>query len=200
MSNIALRDLCVERQKHNKRFGSHEVLKSLFKNDIDTIRNIPYDLLMGDVRKKLVDSIYTCFYPDTKRYRIRSTNRTIRLRAYLEFFTMNLFECALTLSKYSEKGEYPMPLLLFHGTTTRLLKNIMKEGLTTSTAGTCWKEDSEKKVFLTDSLYIAEFYARNATLVHGGTPVILTFRSQNLNVQLKAGPERFQRKHSTIFD
>jgi hypothetical protein len=177
-----------------------ELLSSLFQNDPKIIESIPYHQLMGDVRNELIEFFYICLLPDARRYRARSDTSTMGARTYIEMFTRNLFESVLTYCKYSKTGRYPLPEILFHGTTTKFLPKILEEGINPSVAGQCWTEDKEKRIFLTDNLYAAERFAHNAMTKFGGNPAILIVASESLGCRFKAGPERFRRNHPTIFD
>ena len=177
-----------------------KMLASLFQNDLNSINIIPYEQLMGEVRKILADFMYECLYPDVRRYKVSVNQSRIGARRYLDIYTENLFSSALNLSKYHNTGKYPLPHIIFHGTTTKFLHRILEKGINPSMAGQCWSEDKEKKIFLTDSLYAAEYYALNATQKYRGNPMILVLDAKGLGPKLNAGPERFQRDHSTVFD
>jgi len=67
-------------------------------------------------------------------------------------------------------------------------------------AGRCWSEDKEKRVFLTDNLYVAEYYGIKAMQKFGGNPLVLVVNTEGLGNFLKGGSERFDRDNLAIFD
>jgi len=117
------------RKKEDKELEAEEMLISLFRNDLHSISLIPEKKLMAQPRKRLIDFMHICLEPDTRRYRVKlKDSHTMGPRRYIDIFTKYLFKAASIYSKYSETGKYPLQKILFHGTTTRFLPDILEGG------------------------------------------------------------------------
>ncbi|MHA1828265.1 MAG: hypothetical protein ACTSX6_06415 [Candidatus Heimdallarchaeaceae archaeon] len=136
----------------------------------------------------------------SKEYWIKTKNGEIYIREYLRKFVNNLVE---SLRKTLISYEYYVfkrhsendvifysfiPNKLYHGTTTKFLSSIQKDGLCASKAGRFrWKDrwGRVKKVCLTDNMYIAEKYAINAAKVAGGKPIVLEINVKGIKKNAK---------------
>jgi len=127
-------------------------------------------------------------------------NSKIGYISFLDFYTENMYDCILNLVKLRQEGRVAVPDFLYHGTTTTFLHDILMKGLLPEKAGQCWKEDSEKRIFLTDSMYAAELFALKAVVVYGGEPIIFVVDVSNLKSNLALDEETFEKEYPTVFD
>jgi hypothetical protein len=175
----------------------HVLLRDLFSEGPVLLYNLEFYNKIEGCIEQLQTALFECFVVALveQRTRFKVSTRYSRISAeYLRIFSRNLLESLLTTAKYLQ-GEFDTmtdtPDILFHGTTKKFLPVILKEGLNPAKAGLNWKEDQAKKSFLTDSMYIAEFYALKASMTHGGEPAVLEIDVQNLKNKLHCSAEHF---------
>ncbi len=86
--------------------------------------------------------------------------------------------------KQGKTYDYLLPNILYHGTISKFLDQIEKDGFRVSESGKCWgshsNEHEAEKVCLTDSMHIAEYYAEHSVGRHGGDPVVLEIHIRNI--------------------
>lgn len=104
---------------------------------------------------------------------------------YSKKIVRNIFYCLKINVSYLCNKSLPktcLPNKLYHGTTTKFLPRIKKEGLLPSETGKCWEPDRKgtQKVCLTDCIYIAEGYAVCAATKFGGKPIVLELDARSI--------------------
>jgi len=190
--------------KHKNCKESEVVFDWLFQNGLQSVHAIASKRrLISRVRRRLATFLYNCLLPDRLTFKVKTMKSWFGLRKYLDIYTKNIFNCMPKLSKLLKTQSIPIsdvPDVLYHGTTTMFLPEIMREGLLPSKAGKCWNKNREKRVYLTDSLYAAEAYAINASDKFGGEPVILLIHIRNRKDKLKLSCEESNETHSSVFD
>lgn len=81
-------------------------------------------------------------------FKVKTKYRELKIDTYLHRFTKNLFDCLISCYKL-RKGIFDpdsdIPDRVYHGTSTKFLSEINKNGLLPSRAGQCWEEDKDKK-------------------------------------------------------
>lgn len=161
---------------------------------------------MRKVRKKLKSIMSNAYNRYGWNYKVKTRYGELHIETYVRRFTKNLFDCLISCCKVRKgifDADTDIPSKVYHGTSTKFLSEIRKNGLLPSKAGQYWEEDKDKKphkVCLTDSMYAAEFYARNATEIIGGQPVVLVFNIRDVREKIKIRFEIFKDEPSTPFD
>ena len=138
--------------------------------------------------------------------KVKTKKGNISIVTYVDLFTKNLFDCLRSCSAY-RTGDFnvsaDVPDRVFHGTSTKFLSSIMKEGLVPSKYGQCWKEDKENKserVYFTDSLYAAELFAEYARCEVGGGAIVLEINIESIKKDMEINMEDGVGASSTTFD
>jgi len=190
--------------KHKNCKQSEVIFDSLFQNGLQSVHAIASKRrLISRVRRRLAAFLYDCLLSYRRTFKVETMKSWFGLRKYLDIYTKNIFNRIPKLSKLiTTKAIYfsDVPNLLYHGTTTVFLPEIMREGLLPSKAGKCWNNNREKRVYLTDSIYAAESYALKASYKFDGEPVILLINIRNRKDRLKLIYEKSNELHSSVFD
>ena len=127
---------------------------------------------------------------------------------YVRKFNNNFWRCVYTTGEFM-LGKYSItnhcPDILYHGTSSLNLANILREGLDPLKAGQVWKEDAlgeeefiDHWSYLTDSLYAAEYFAHAAEVRIGGDPIILKVNVKGIKENLFCGIEQFEAENNPI--
>lgn len=86
--------------------------------------------------------------------------------------------------KQGKTYDYFLPNIMYHGTTSKFLDQIERDGFRISESGKCWEphtnDQKAEKVCLTDSMHIAEYYAEHSVGRHGGDPVVLEIHVKDI--------------------
>jgi hypothetical protein len=157
---------------------------------------------MRMIRRVLVEVLGWHFLPHITGFVLTKYSK-MHIRTYLYIFAKNFFDSMRTTLYYLKNKEIywkDVPDNLYHGTTTTFLPDIMKEGLLPSKVGLNWNEDKEKRVYLTDSLYAAEFFALHAQHNHGGATVIFRVCAKDLKSKLMPKYEKILTESIRIYE
>ncbi len=185
------------------------ILFDVLLNDSKYIDAVPVisNNLLNRARRHLGKHLYSSY----GRYgcqgsRVETQRGSISIFTYVNRFTRSLFRCLRNCSKY-EMGVFnaitDLPNRVYHGTSTKFLNLILKEGLLPSKYSQCWKEDKEQKspmVYLTDSVYAAERFAIEASRRIGGEPIVIEVNIMRLKDKLNFRLEKSYNGHSTTLN
>lgn len=190
----------------HKKSKTEIVFSNLFQNAKSVFLSIsPKNKhLMGKLRRKLESCLFFSLFSETKNIEPIKTKKSILFTSdYIHVFSITFFHSLISLKELMSSMRIlidQIPNTLYHGTTTKFLPEIIKEGLLPIKAGKCWKDVNDQQVYLTDSLFAAEFFALKATKKFGGEPVILLINVKGLKEKFKVGIERFDKETPSAFD
>jgi hypothetical protein len=165
------------------------VICSLFQNKM-LFLFLPFkkEIIMRKAQKRfeyLLDILFIS--QGSKKLEIKTMCGKMNINRYLRKIVKNIFDCLIT-NRETYLGNFIPPDRLYHGTTSKFLCKIVREGLIPSSPGQYWDEDKHKwvkRVDLTDNIYAAEYFAIIAANRFGGNPIIIEVDVNGLKDKLK---------------